>query len=494
MFSNKCLSVEISGEEIRACLIKKTGKKIEIADFTALQRVNPGDDLPDIELLKEVKLRLGYTGKKAVFTGPVAREIEISMNREKILGLGNFQLKESVKWEVEPFTGINGAMALTGVKVPEYKPKIGEIVEETDEINVYVSVIEQNIYRALKERFKAAGLSLSRVYPPESCFFEVIRQTHDEADRAVFEISDDRSNFALIGGGEIKFINSLNITTDLIKDHISGRTSPDLEDTINFLFSQAPKPYPVALTGTGALDDEVIEFLNSLSLKKSEPLRLKRSAGLTEAGFEESPLFATSAGAGYLELFGGKKRNSGINDLVPVYVQIRRSAYLMPLLVTIVLFLSLFMHNRYMIFQEKKYSGKIEKYKKELKENAAKNKILEKLKKKLESIEAEKSGKQKRKAFLEKEADENINELINNLEAVSKSIPYTSTLVSIETKTIENKQKIYIKGISSVASNAYGYSGEINKNFNLISNVMSIKKQSETSGFPRYLFEIEVGL
>jgi hypothetical protein len=494
LFSNKCLSVEISGEEIRACLIKKTGKKIEIADFTALQRVNPGDDLPDIELLKEVKLRLGYTGKKAVFTGPVAREVEISMNREKILGLGNFQLKESVKWEVEPFTGINGAMALTGVKVPEYKPKIGEIVEETDEINVYVSVIEQNIYRALKERFKAAGLSLSRVYPPESCFFEVIRQTHDEADRAVFEISDDRSNFALIGGGEIKFINSLNITTDLIKDHISGRTSPDLEDTINFLFSQAPKPYPVALTGTGALDDEVIEFLNSLSLKKSEPLRLKRSAGLTEAGFEESPLFATSAGAGYLELFGGKKRNSGINDLVPVYVQIRRSAYLMPLLVTIVLFLSLFMHNRYMIFQEKKYSGKIEKYKKELKENAAKNKILEKLKKKLESIEAEKSGKQKRKAFLEKEADENINELINNLEAVSKSIPYTSTLVSIETKTIENKQKIYIKGISSVASNAYGYSGEINKNFNLISNVMSIKKQSETSGFPRYLFEIEVGL
>ncbi|MDY0359936.1 MAG: hypothetical protein RBR08_00630 [Desulforegulaceae bacterium] len=494
MFSNKCLAVEISGEEIRACLVKKTGKKIEIADFTALQRVNPGDDLPDIELLKEVKLRLGYNGKNAVFTGPVAREIEISMNREKVHGLGNFQLKESVKWEVEPFTGINGAMALTGVKVPEYKPKIGEIIEESDEINVYVSVIEQNIYRALKERFKAAGLSLSRVYPPESCFFEVIRQSHDEADRAVFEISDDRSNFALISGGEIKFINSLNITTDLIKDHILGRLSPDLEDTINFLFSQAPKPYPVALTGTGALDDEIIGFLNSVSQTKSEPLRLKRSAGLTEAGFEESPLFATAAGAGYLELCGGKNRNSGIDDLIPVFVQIRRSAYLMPLLVTVLLFLSLFVHNRYMIITEKKYSKNIEEFKQDLKESAAKNEALEKLKKKLESIESEKSGKQKRKKFLETEADENISSLINNLEAISKSVPYTSTLVSIESKLIENKQKIYIKGISSIASNAYSLSGEINKNFNLESNVLSIKKQSEKSGFPRYLFEIEVVL
>lgn len=81
-------------------------------------------------------------------------------------------------------------------------------------------------------------------------------------------------------------------------------------------------------------------------------------------------------------------------------MQIRRSAYLMPLLVTVLLFLSLFVHNRYMIITEKKYSKNIEEFKQDLKESAAKNEALEKLKKSLIQLNQKKAASRKEKNFL----------------------------------------------------------------------------------------------
>lgn len=494
MLEKSCLAIEITGDEIRAVVVGKKSRKFNIWDYVALQRTNPGDDLPAIELLKDVKIRLGYKKRQAVFTGSVARQLEILMNREKVLGLNDFQLRESVKWEVEPYTGINGAMALTGVKIPDTKPILGEIIEESDEINVNVSVIEQNIYRALKERFKAAGMDLIRVYPPETCFFEVIRNNHPEADRAVFEICDDHSNFALIKGGTVKFINTLNITTELLKDHIHQINSPDLEDTLNSLFIQAPKPYPISVTGSGALDGEIISFLSQMSDNKIEPVVIKRSAGLTGSGIEEGPVFATAAGAAILELKGKKEKFAGISDHIPVLVTIKRSAYLTPLLLTVILFVSLLFHNRYMVVKEKHLKKQISEYKKELKVNAGKNEKLQRLKNQLGLIDEESAKLLLRKKFLESEADKNLSELIKNLKVISDCIPDTSGLCSLETLGKQNINKIKITGISAVASNPYGYSAAIQKKLEMKAKVLSIKKIEKTLQGTRYIFEMEIGL
>lgn len=109
------------------------------------------------------------------------------MDRAKIKGMKPYQLREAVKWEVEPYTGISGVTALIAVeRKPEPKAKPGDIVYDDDEqTTVNVAAIERNVYRAVRERFKVAGFRLTRIYPPEACFYYVLHMDGRDTPRAV---------------------------------------------------------------------------------------------------------------------------------------------------------------------------------------------------------------------------------------------------------------------------------------------------------------------
>ena len=199
-------------------------------------RPDPEDDLPSVDALKALAERLQRSGGPAVFVTPMARAFDLLMDREKTAGFRHYQLVEAVRWEVEPYTGISGANALVGVEAmrrPEAAP--GEVVfeDEDDQATFNVSAIERNVYRAVRERFRAAGFSLVRIYPPDVTFYMPLMTAPAEAPRAILEVGEDYSNFAILRGGVPEQINTLSLSRDAIRTHVDGNGfSAELEDAL----------------------------------------------------------------------------------------------------------------------------------------------------------------------------------------------------------------------------------------------------------------------
>ena len=354
--AGECLGVELIEDELRAALVRTSGRQQEILDFVAMKVPEGGDDLPDINQLREISSRLNCkSGTKAVLATFMARVVVLPMNRERVGKMKRHLLAEAVKWEAESYTGIAANQALAGVEVEKTTREPGQIGEEMEEVFVHVTVLERNIFRAVRERFRMAGLKLARVYSSEVCFPVPLLRMHPDLDRGVLEMGRVSSGFALLKGGQTTSINTMNITTQMIYEHLSGKTVSDLESTLQFNLRQAPAPLPVAVTGSGALDEKILDFLNSLSPNGVEPVMLRRRAGLTAAGAEESPLFATASGAAMRELGRKELKYIGITDAVPLPLKVRQSFYLMPVATAALLFLALFGHNLFMRYQEESF-------------------------------------------------------------------------------------------------------------------------------------------
>jgi hypothetical protein len=260
----RILAVEMAGDDIRAAVVRRQGRGFEIIDYASLKRPETGEDLPDVASLKALAERLGVGGGAAVLVSPLARAFELLMDRAKIKGMKPYQLREAVKWEVEPYTGISGVTALIAVeRKQEPKAKPGDIVyEDDDQTTVNVAAIERNVYRAVRERFKVAGFRLTRIYPPEACFYFVLHMDGRDTPRAVLEVGQDYSNFAVLSGGIPQQINTLSLSQESIAAHVSGEIpSQDLIDTLRFTVRQVPEPEPLVLSGPGATDQSIADFI-----------------------------------------------------------------------------------------------------------------------------------------------------------------------------------------------------------------------------------------
>lgn len=124
LFNKKLLAVEVAGKHLRATLLEKKGKLYEILDLLQMDRPDPEDDLPAIDAIKTLASRFGYDSGPVVFVTPLARAVEIPMDRGKISGMKHYQLMEAAKWEMEPFTGVAGATSLLVSAVMPSLPRI----------------------------------------------------------------------------------------------------------------------------------------------------------------------------------------------------------------------------------------------------------------------------------------------------------------------------------------------------------------------------------
>jgi Tfp pilus assembly protein PilN len=428
----QCLAVEFVGEEIRAAMVRTTGKRKEILDFLALTVDATGDELPSIPILQEIRQRLNCKpGTEAVFVTPLARAVNLTMNYERIKKMRRHVLADAAKWEAEIYSGIPGAQALSGVEVEQVKVEPGQVKQEIEEIMVTVAVMERNIYQAVKERFRLAGVKLVRAYAPESCFHVPLLEMHEESDRGVMEIGTMTSGFALLRGGETLSINTLGITSDMIREHLEGRIVPDLEETLRYNLMQAPAPHPVALTGPGAVDAEVVRFLRGLSPNGVEPLVLRRAAGLTAAGEEESPAMATVVGAGFRELGGKRMRDIGISDAVPTAVRVRQSVYVMPVAAGIVLFVVLFGHNLLMRYQEGQLKAQRQEIQGQLDERRQEQAEITRLENELRDVTQQISTMKRQLEYLKGDWDRALRLKIGIYEGLSRMLPETVALSNI---------------------------------------------------------------
>ncbi len=457
IFDKKLLAVEVAGRHIRAAVVTKKGNGFEILDFSQVDRPDPEDDLPAIEAIKTLATRMDYTSGPAVYVTSLARAVEISMNRKKISGMKHYQLMEAVKWEVEPYTGVTGMQAIVGVEKKEKTAAEPGMVLEQDEedISVNVSVLEKNIYKAIKERFKVAGFKLVRIYPPEVCFYIPVFIEVFESPGAILDIGQDYSNFAILKGEKPALINTLPVSMEAIIDHLTGNPSEELESTLKFTARQTPEPMPLIISGPGAGKKQIVDYISSLSANGAKPIALKKAAGLTDAGDDSlNAVYATVAGAGIRELKSKKERLTGINDVEPLVPRLKKSAYLMPLIATVLLIAFLFGHFQYMKWQESSFKSRITELSAELKEKKARNLKYEAALKESDALKKQVDFAKNKIDFATTKADEDVAHVINFFTDIAGLIPEK---VVIETIVQENRLEYRVAGKSLDLSSVGGF-------------------------------------
>ncbi|NDY73630.1 hypothetical protein DO021_17945 [Desulfobacter hydrogenophilus] len=437
MLQQTILAVEVSAELIRGVVLKGRGKKITVLDYAGMKRSKPDEDLPAIDSLKELKDTLKYTGKNAVYVTALARSTELFMDRKKVSAMSHYQLSEAAKWEIESYTGISGNNALVGVeKETRPKPSPGEIVyeDETDEIMVNISAIEKNVYVAVRERFKAAGLKLVRVYPPEVSFYMPLFLESPDSPRAILEMGTDYSNFAIFKGRHPDQISTLNFTCDAIKSHLASAIgASDLENSLKFTLTQAPDHEPVVLTGPGAAIPEIVDYLNRLSPSGARPLMLSKAVQITHKETDPADaVFGTAMGAGIRELAGKKMQKVGIDDSEPLIVQIKRNVYVMPLVATSILALGLLGHNQFMKYQERQFKADIKKYAAEVSKNKTTIQKYDDLLKKSTQLKTDIRTVQERISYVNEIADKKLAILVTCFQGIARAVPDGLVLDAVE--------------------------------------------------------------
>ncbi len=417
---NKVLAIEISGDKMIGAVAEKKGKRAEVLNFVMIDRTNPKDDLPEPANIQEILDRLDYHIGSAILVSPMARSVQISMNRAKLDKLRHYQLCDALRWEVEPYTGISGVQALIGAEKgsTSEREELMILTEDDEEIDVNVTAIESNVFRAMKQIFKRCGLKLVRIYPPEVCFFMHLLQGGGEEAQAVLDIGADYGNFTVVRGNQPTQINTYPLGKDVLLDLIDGGDTGEAEQALAFLLKQAPEPLPLILTGIGATVLKIVEYLNGRSPVGARSLDLSRSDKLGRSEHEGvNALYAVAAGAALRELSGRRFRSIGITDAIPPIVRLKRSVYMMPLGVTVLLATGLFLHYGYMKNRKGHYIKQTTELTTQIKEKKQKFDAHKKLESDLKEMKDKIQLTQRQIAFLKGGSDNNLAHIGKVLQA-----------------------------------------------------------------------------
>ncbi len=443
--ARRMLAVEIAGHQIIGAVAEGKGRKLEVRNFVAIERSNATEDLPDPANLRELMDRLDYDGGPMVLVTPLARSVQISMSRTKIKKLRHYQLCDALRWEVEPYTGISGTQAMIGAEQhsPEANEELMLLTEDEIEVDVNVSVIEQNVYRAMRQVCKRGGLRLVRLYPPEVCFFMPLFLAQPESAQAVFDIGQDYANFTVVKGPQPKQINTYPLGRDVLMEMIEDGEQTEAEQSLGFLLRQVPGPLPLLLTGIGATQAEIVEYLNSRCEYGAKAMELSRSDKLGRAGHDGlNALYSVVAGAALREISGTARQLIGITDTIPLPVRIRRSGHLFPIGVAALMAAGLLGHYGYMKNSRERYKAQATKLESQTKERKQKFDAFEKIENEQKELERKIGLYKKRIAFLEQGADDNLI----HLEQVLRSFFDLPPEMQLESLLQEKNGKFLLQG------------------------------------------------
>ncbi len=440
--SGELLAIEITGDEVRAAVVWGGRRRFDIIDFALLKKETSDDDLPSVELIKALAERLRTTTRRAVFVSPMARAFELRMDRLKVSAMKRSQLLEAVKWEAEPYTGITGSNALIGVKYSlKQSGNTAEINYDDEQVPITVAAIERNVYRAVKERFRMAGFRLVRIYPPDVTFYMPLMMEKSELPRAILEIGQDYSNFAIVRGRSPELISTMAMSQESLSSHLSEEGfSQGLEDSLRFMARQVPTPEPLLLSGVGATDGDLVAYLNELCPTGATPLHLSRRAGISDTGVEaEYAVYGTVVGAAVRELLGSKEQCLGVNDDLTLAERLKKSAYLFPVVVTGLTLSLLFGHYGYMRYKETSYKQRTESLNKEIKERKARMEEQERLNTELSKVQAAILLGKKKQAFATGQSDVDLLAISTLLQDVGGAVPDKVILVSLAYEDGDNQ-------------------------------------------------------
>jgi hypothetical protein len=278
-----------------------------------------------------------------------------------------------------------------------------------------------------------AGFPLVRIYPPDVSFFMPLHLEAGDAPRAILEVGEDYSNFAVLQGSVPEQINTLSISLETISSHLRGESLVEgLEETLKFTVRQAPPQEALVVSGSGACNEEVLRYISGFCPKGARPLRLSRSAALTDSGGDSAgAVFGTVVGAGLREVRGGRERLIGISDREALVPRLKKSAYIMPLVATGVFAILLGGHYLFMKHQDSVYRMRIEELNKEMQSRKSQISKYDSLLAELKKLEAEIAFTEKKIVFFNKEADKEIMHVIACLRGIGAAVPENVVLLTV---------------------------------------------------------------
>lgn len=430
LLATPVLAVEVTSERLLGAVVRGRGRQIELVDFAALERRQAGEDLPDIEDLRVLVQRLNYAGQALVLSTPLARSVQMAVNAQRVRSLTPYRLAESLRWEVEPYTGIGGMQALVAVEPVARGEDLALALEQGQDVDVQLAVMERNALLALKRLCRRAGLRLRRVYPPDSCFYVPV--AGDEGAQAVLDVGADFSSFVVLQGRQPLQIATYPVGLEVLRELVRGEAVAEVEQSLRYLLQQVPAPAPLLITGAGAQDAGVLAWLDGQSPTGARSLALRRVGRLTSAAHDgQNALFATAVGAAWRELGGRRWRQAGLTDVPPLVVRLRDSAYLMPLVVAALLAVTLFGHYEWMVLQKRRYDARIVELGREVAQRKDKDAEYKKKKTESEALTEEITLFKKRIAFVEGGSDGNLQRQLDVLLALAL-VPENTALSLLE--------------------------------------------------------------
>jgi Tfp pilus assembly protein PilN len=419
--AKRMLALDLSGRLLCGAVVGRRGRRLVVENFVSVDRGKQREDLPDQAHIAEIMDRLDYSSGEVVLVTPLVRAVQISMNRLKVEKLRHYQLCDALRWEVEPYTGISGVQALVGAVrgVPSEQEDLMLITEDEEEIDVSISVIERNVYRAVKQICRRCGLKLVRLYPPEACFYMPLFLEAEQAPQAVFEIGVDYAHFAFVRAGLPKQISTVPLGRDVLLEMLEGDDPSDAANALRFILDQVPGPLPLVLTGIGATRRDLIDHLDGLCPHGARPIAMTRHDKLGRAEHDAlNAMYAVAVGGAVRELCPKRFRRIGISDKVPLDMRLRQSAYLVPLVVTGLLAAGLFGHYGYMKHSREQYQARNAELQSEIKARQKSHDEFQNLKKQIEETRAGIRLVTRQLGFLEGGSDGELEHLERVLQAM----------------------------------------------------------------------------
>ena len=383
MFSS-VLVIEFDANVHRVAVVKRGFRKytVEQCHAITLEEVDKGTEttLPTIEELQQLLAKLGgKLPKKIIMIGRQGTLVDVAIPSIRAKKMRADQLKEMLRWEIEPYTGLAAPEILVGYEIKRKN------VDNQHEVRV--TSFSQANYQEVKELLFQLKMKLRRVYLPEFCFplAAIFAQAEQQQWLMAVDIGRQNTRIALIEDKQVVDYRIVPLGYQAIKMFMDGLPDETLVETMREVLTWEVSGVPVTgrvICGPGAADQRVVEFFKKQLGLTVETVQFDTGAADSEplgaefatsySGLHASPSlnkadsellgaeFATVIGAGLRELgFNKAKHNVGIDDHIPLFKLISERVHFLPIAVgagIVILFLG---HYVYLVHQVQQVEAQI---------------------------------------------------------------------------------------------------------------------------------------
>lgn len=358
MFSS-VLVIEFDANVHRVAVVKRGFRKytVEQCHAITLEEVDKGTEttLPTIEELQQLLAKLGgKLPKKIIMIGRQGTLVDVAIPSIRAKKMRADQLKEMLRWEIEPYTGLAAPEILVGYEIKRKN------VDNQHEVRV--TSFSQANYQEVKELLFQLKMKLRRVYLPEFCFplAAIFAQAEQQQWLMAVDIGRQNTRIALIEDKQVVDYRIVPLGYQAIKMFMDGLPDETLVETMREVLTWEVSGVPVTgrvICGPGAADQRVVEFFKKQLGLTVETVQFDTGAADSEPLGAE---FATVIGAGLRELgFNKAKHNVGIDDHIPLFKLISERVHFLPIAVgagIVILFLG---HYVYLVHQVQQVEAQI---------------------------------------------------------------------------------------------------------------------------------------